>query len=98
LALGDELGVPLASTRSAKLRDSGQMPESTSPMMMSSPACWNPPSWSHRPPGAVRPRNVGVDEVSALRVSAGDTATTSLSAASLFAWAAVSRAAKPLNE
>ena len=63
-ALGEALGLPCASTRSLKLSASGQMPESMTPMMMLSPACAKPPSWSQRPPGAVSPRNVGVDEVS----------------------------------
>ena len=43
-------------------------------MMMSSPACWNPAELVPQAARAVRPRNVGVDEVSAVRVSAGDTA------------------------
>jgi hypothetical protein len=97
LALGALLGLPFASTRSAKLRDSGQMPESISPMTMFSPALPTPPSWSHRPPSADRPRNAGVDEVSVSRISSGLTERTSLSLASLFAWPAVRWAAKPLK-
>ena len=38
------LALPLVPTRSEKLGFSGQMPESMMPMMMPSPASWEPPS------------------------------------------------------
>ena len=55
------LGVPVAeSTRSAKEACSGQMPLSTIPMIMSSPAPAGPPSLLHRPFGPSRPMKPGV--------------------------------------
>jgi hypothetical protein len=64
LALGAKDGLPAASTRSAKESDSGQMPESMTPMTMSSPALFVPPSMSQSPPLSVSPRNAGVVDVS----------------------------------
>ena len=66
----------LVPVRSEKLSLSGQMPESMTPMTMSSPAVPTPPSCAQRPPGASSPRNVGVLDVSASRSSSFVTATT----------------------
>jgi hypothetical protein len=55
-------GVAVGPVRSEKLRLSGQMPPSTMPMITPSPLVWD-----QAPPGAVRPRKSGVEEVSRLR-------------------------------
>jgi len=89
--------------RSLKLALSGQMPESTMPMMIPSPAPSTvfvpvgPPSCSHSPPAASRPRNDGVEDVSTSTSSFGVTARTSACLASCAAWFSVSSAAKPLK-
>ena len=74
------------------------MPESTIPMMIPSPALLTPPSCSHSPPAASSPRKAGVEDVSAVRSSSGETARTPAVVAIVLACAAVSFAAKPLYE
>jgi hypothetical protein len=89
------LGAPVfLSTRSAKLRLSGQTPESMTPMITSSPVLGNV-HLSRR--ASTRPRNAGVDEVSTVCISSGVTETTSALAESLLASAWVISAANPLN-
>jgi len=75
----------VVAVRSEKLALSGQMPESTTPMMMFSPALPTPPTCDHRPPGASRPRKLGVEEVSTVNVSSGVTVAIPACVASLAA-------------
>ena len=89
--------LPFAPVRSVKLRLSGQMPESIMPMMIPSPALTVPPSWSHRPPGASSPMNVGVDDVVDVRIRSLETDSTPGVERSLSTCAGVRSAAKPLN-
>jgi hypothetical protein len=83
--------------RSVKLRLSGQMPVSMSPMITSSPA---PPRRSAPPSHRQRPRSTprkrGVNDVSFSTRLSSVTASTPSWAFSAAAWSFVSFAAKPL--
>ncbi len=86
------VALPFVPVRSEKLRLSGQIPPSTMPMITPSPLVCD-----QAPPGAVKPRKSGVDDVSTLRASSFVTASTPRVSASLAACSAVMSAAKPLK-
>jgi len=75
------------------------MPRSTSPRIMSSPLTATPleSNCDQTPPGAVRPRKVGVEIVAGETIWSSDTAATLAFRLSWAACAGVSRAVKPLN-
>src|SRR4051794_27963573 len=77
---------------------SGQMPESRSATMMPRPELALPPNcFCQTPLEPSRPRNLGVETVSAVRTSTGQTFETPGVFESLAAWDLVSLAEKPLN-
>ncbi len=89
--------LPSGSGSPAKDGFSGHTPESRMPTTTPRPASSVPPSSDHTPWSPVSPRNSGVCTVSSWRTSSGRTARTPGCPASFTAWAAVIRAAKPLN-